>query len=227
MTFEVGGKTIMKKLLIVAATALGLSSIALATPCSITPPTNNLIAGAPNTISNPAADTNEPCTVLPLTFDNFSYNLNTGGFTTLLPTVSTIDASIAGSLVHFSFNPNLAAGSDLGLEFRVTGGVQGVALSFNGTGNGFVNEVVCSVFAPGGICPVGFVLATLNVTSGSQFASATFANQNTVWIFKDINSGSSPFSEIDQAFSTPEPMTFSLLGAGLLGLGLLRRKLKK
>jgi hypothetical protein len=217
----------MKKLLIVAATALGLSSIALATPCSITPPTNNLIAGAPNTISNPAPDTNEPCTVLPLTFDNFSYNLNTGSFTTGTPTVSTIVASLIGSVVHFSFNPNLAAGSDLGLEFRVTGGVEGVALSYNGTGSGFVNEVVCKVFAVGGICDPAQTLAIINVNSGNTFSSATFASQGTVWIFKDINSGSSPFSEVDQAFQTPEPMTFSLLGAGLLGLGLLRRKLKK
>ncbi len=68
----------MKNFLMLTVMTLGVAAIAVATPCSITPPTNNLIDGAPSTLTNPASDTNEPCTVLPLTFDNFSYALNTG-----------------------------------------------------------------------------------------------------------------------------------------------------
>jgi PEP-CTERM motif len=127
--------------------------------------------------------------------------------------------------VTFGFNPNLAAGSDMGLEFRVTGGVSRVGLNYNGTGTGFVNEVVCTVFMPTGICPAANTLALINVNAADENESASFTSANTIWIFKDLNSGNSPFSEVIQTFqtTTPEPTNFLLMGAGLLGLGILRR----
>jgi hypothetical protein len=226
----------MKTVLMLTVMTLGFAAIAMATPCSITPPTNNLIDGAPSTLTPPpVTDTNEPCTVVPLTFDNFSYDLNTGMFTTPVPTVSTIVASNTAGVVTFAFNPNLAVGSDLDLEFRVAGGVMGVGLSYNGTGSGFVNEVVCTVFAPNGICSAANTLAILNVNSGTLTASASFTSQNPVWIFKDINSGSSPFSDVVETFNasvvinplgTPEPATMGLLGMSLLVLGAMRVRSK-
>jgi hypothetical protein len=222
-------------LITITVTTLGFAAIAGATPCSITPPTNNLIDGAPSTLTNPASDTNEPCTVLPLTFDNFSYDLNTGAFTTAVPTVSTIVASLSAGVVTFGFNPNLMLGSDMDLEFRVTGGIGAVGLAFNGTGSGFVNEVVCAVFTPTGICAPADTLAILNVNAGSTIAVASFAAHDTVWIFKDINTGNAPFSDVIEAFTnvqvttrsdTPEPATMGLLGVSLLLLGAMRVRSK-
>jgi hypothetical protein len=217
---------------------LGLAALAGASAfgaplCSTTPTTNNLIAGAPSSISDPASDTNEPCSVGPLTFSNFSYDLNTGSFIAT-PVVSTEVASQSGNVVSFDFNPNLTAGSDLEIEYEITGGISSVTLSGNIGGDGFVNEVVCTVFAPNGSCPVGDQLnPILNINSGQESASTTtFAVTTPVWIFKDIESGNEPYSEVNQNYNTgssiPEPMTLSLVGGSLLGLGFLgRRRVRK
>jgi len=199
-------------------------------------------------------DLNEPCTIGALTFSNFSYALNTGAFTTAVPDVAT-SFTQASPVVLLEFNPNLAAGSDLALEALVAGGINEVDLSFNGFGGtGDVNEVVCTIFTtngtiggPGG-CPTADVLAVLNVNgSGTVTAAAgaactggctatnvggvaqvNFGNAvSSLWFFKDINSGNTSFSEVEESFGVPEPMTLSLLGVGLLGLGLLRKRMPK
>ena len=129
------------------------------------------------------------------------------------------------------------------MEDQVTGGIMGVDLDWNGSGTGFVNEVVCTVFTMTGVCPSIDQLAILNENSGGAVATAynggtsstaggvasvVFASaQSEVWIFKNINSGNAPYSEVEQSYLVPEPMTFSLLGAGLLGLGLMGRRRRK
>ncbi len=191
------------------------------------------------------------CSIGSLSFSNFSFLLDSGSFSTSAPDISVEDAAVIGSQAILQFDPNIAAGSDLLFEDQVTGGTFGVDLSTTIAGTGFVNETVCTVFASNGICSPADTLAILNVSgqgsnpesvsasigeacSGCSFstaggnASVTFGvGQGEVWIIKDINSGSAAFSEVEQSYGTPEPMTMSLVGFGLLGLGLVGRKLRK
>jgi hypothetical protein len=184
-------------------------------------------------------------------FTNFSYNLDAGSFTTVPLSVTVEVAAVVGDEAVLEFDPNLAASSDLELEDQVVGSTSGVDLAASIGGSGFVNEVVCSVFTASGICPTADTFGILNVsstgsvvtiglagslcatgctssTAGGVAAIGFASAQSEVWIIKNINSGSAPFSEVEQSYLVPEPMTFSLIGAGLLGLGLLgRRRVRK
>jgi hypothetical protein len=71
----------------------------------------------------------------------------------------------------------------------------------------------------GQLC-VGCTSSTLGGVASVVFASSV----SQVWIIKDINSGNAPFSEVEQSYLVPEPMTLSLMGIGLLGLGIFGRK---
>ena len=82
-------------------------------------------------------------------------------------------------------------------------------------------------------CPVGSA-GQISVTNPPPAFNAVvfFAPVTSVSVSKDINvtsgtNGTASISQVINTFSSPEPLSFVLLGSGLLGLGLLRKRLHK
>jgi len=114
-------------------------------------------------------------------------------------------------------------GEDGVFTFQASPGITSVTLGTAGTD--IVTETICSNPFNGIMCP-GTILNTspLGSNSGSTATSAVTAAP-TDYFFKDDSNGSDFFQEVG---SVPEPMTLSLMGAGLLGLGLFgRSRLRK
>jgi len=134
-----------------------------------------------------------------------------------------------------SFQDNL-------LTFVVIGSLNDLHLTFNGafqgTGVAGVAEGFCLNQTTGTAgCPQGSS-GVLNVTNppGIFNSDLTFTGSVTsISIAKDINvtsgvNGRASISQVINTFSTlstPEPLSFVLLGSGLLGLGLLRKRFYK
>jgi len=172
------------------------------------------------------------CQLGDLLFSNF----NVVGITNdPTPTVSVGTPLLAGPPeTLLTFNPNLGSNFDIDVYFEVQtldgSSVTGVDLSVGGV-DANVSERICTgtIFGnQGNNCsPTGTQLASLANSSGS---AETFADlsvpSSTFYVFKDI--GTQPggaLSTVTESFSTtPEPITLSLMGAGLVGIGLLRRR---
>ena len=167
------------------------------------------------------------CELGPLAFSNFEVGSDSG------VTVGISNASnFTGDTVNLLFTLNSPLGpSDTHLLYKVTGPMFGVDMAL-GTYSGDVAiiENACTVNptllsncdAEGGI-----LLADLIVSSGGPTAAAVaFAEQNEVWIKKDISIGrDAAMSEFNNSHATvPEPSTYMLIGAGLFGLACWRRR---
>jgi len=125
-------------------------------------------------------------------------------------TVSTVDHSFSLTDLSLSFNGD-----------------------FTGTGSSGVNEHYC----PGGPvsgCPNGGVRQVTNPPPVFEDHVVFTSPVSTLGISKDINvaSGTNGTARISQVFnnfsngSVPEPGSYMLLGGGLLGLGLMRKRSK-
>jgi hypothetical protein len=225
----------MKKVLIVLASVFCLAVMASAAPvvCPAPPPPAQQIA----TVGGGVSSFSYTCDGL--TFSNFDIT-DAGG----TPAGQALDLTGATydpvtGIVDLGFNPNasaVATTEDFHLTFTVTGGITGIDMTLGGT-TSTATERACStvIDALSGTCTGGTTnqLSVLTDTSGNPVngTPATFALTSPVYIFKDINVASgSELTSFSESFHTavPEPMTMSLMGAGLLGLGFLgRRRVRK
>jgi hypothetical protein len=130
----------------------------------------------------------------------------------------------AGSLLQdFSYN-NLGA-NDIQITYQLVPGVTGFTLF--APANTTVTQVICSVrTGPNGFCPPANVLSlNPNWTAsngGSSFSSVKLPpggpGDQVDWVFQNVAAAGT---------LSPEPITFSLMGAGLLAIGILGRRFRR
>jgi hypothetical protein len=114
--------------------------------------------------------------------------------------------------------------------------IDSLSLSFGsfvtGTGAASVTEHFC-LGASIGNCPQVSEGSVAVTNPGSGFSDrAFFAGVENVGVSNIINvtsgvNGTASISNVGNRFSSPEPLSFVLLGTGLLGIGLMRRRLDR
>jgi hypothetical protein len=236
---RIGGAKCVLAISVMAMGMAGTASAAL-TACPATNPLPYKITpSSVITDGNSVVDSSFTCGGL--SFSNFS-EVDAGGSSTPTPWTgyfNLVTAGAGGGVVNLGFNPNLTptttATSDLWFFFTVSGaGLDQVDLSVNGVGAS-VSETICSAaFTANGTC-TGTVLTSLGNTGATNKLSGTFGPVSTIYIFKDIKVGGvgtdpGHLTSIGQSFhattTVPEPATLSMMGLGLLGLGLIGRRRK-
>jgi len=205
------------KNLMAALMFVGITSVAMAAP-ACTAPTPNIttfFAG---------------CEAGNMLFSNFVYT-PTGGAG---PATSVSSIPIANGNVTFNTNPN--QGSSVNsqesiLTFTVAtldinAFIIGASSSNGGNGTSTVRQVVCAgTISATGVC-TGTLLQDVTNAGGTATPTQSFAGQNTVSVWRDINT---PINTAVTAASfdftaTPEPIAFVLMGSGLVGLALFRKR---
>jgi len=155
-------------------------------------------------------------------FSNFSIVTNAGFPASSLFSLA-LTVNTAGTTLDFGITES--GGEDVRLFFQISGGINDMGLTVAGVGSTIL-ETICSADLAGAtICPTGTQLANFAVTSGNGGDSGVFAVVPTDYVFKDIEAGSG-ISDFQQTI-IPEPMTLTLMGAGLLGLGIYGRRRSK
>lgn len=172
-----------------------------------------------------------------LTFDDFQVLNPTGGAAGIVDILSG-EFDLATGEIYLTFNPNLGASQDEQLLFAVRGGIRQIDMSVGGFDASITERACANPIATSGfltdLCAnatgtaVATPLAQISVVSNHSAVSGGFAGTSPVYIFKDIQTQdpNGQLTEFTQSFapSIPEPVSMVLLGSGLLGLGLRRRR---
>jgi len=128
-------------------------------------------------------------------------------------------------------------GSQITYTVQHPGGlIDSLSLSFGsivtGSGTASVTEQFC-LGASISNCPQVSAGSVAVTNPGSGFTDrAFFAGVESVGVSDTINvtsgvNGTASISYVGNTFSAPEPLSFVLLGTGLLGIGLMRRRLDR
>ena len=202
------------------------------------------VMGAPLCSASTGVDVNSltlGCVSGPYLFDNFNWtdaNGSGGGPVTILSAspgelISSINLVFGTSLG----TPSSGVTEDLHFTFRVStlnglAGIYQTALSATGTGSGsHVAERGCTsaIGQDTGVCS-GTVLYDYTAFAGQTINITPNANNvgvSELFVWKDLNADvRGSLTSFTETFQTPEPMSLSLFGAGLLGLGLIRKRRK-
>ncbi len=178
------------------------------------------------------------CELGPYLFDNFNWtdaNGSGGGPVTILSVGP--GAAISSWDLVFGTSLGSTVTEDLHFTFRVStlnglAGIYQTALSASGSGSGsHVAERGCTtvIDQDAGTCS-GTVLYDYTAFAGQTLALTPNAGNTGVselFIWKDLNSDvRGSLTSFTESFQTPEPMSMSLFGTGLLGLGLIRKRRK-
>jgi len=220
-------------LLLLASVVLATSAFATPGPCTADLMTAYIAPGF-------------SCMINSLTFGGFGYSgtaLGAGvpipaGSVMVTPIMTTSDEGFSFSAPWHVDSANGPSREDSLITYTAMGpGILDLEVGFNdiiaGTGSASVTETYCLGENTALPCTHG-TPGTIAVTDPPMGFSnhVFFSPQTVIGVSKDIFldsgvNGMATISHVTNNFSSPEPLSFVLLGSGLLGLGLLRKRIKR